>query len=110
MRMILDVTIPNEPFNTLVREGIVGKKMSEILEDLKPEAAYFTEQDGKRGAIIIVDLQDSSMIPALAEPWFLTFNADVRFRIAMTPDDLKNSGLDSLGKKWADSLQPAARR
>ena len=58
-----------------------------------------------------MDVADPSKIPMLAEPWFLTFNADVKFRIAMTVEDLKNSGLDSLGKKWAEpSLQGTARR
>ena len=38
--------------------------------------------------------------PVLAEPWFLTFQADVEFRIAMTPDDLKRSGVDAMGKSW----------
>jgi hypothetical protein len=51
--------------------------------------------------VIVVDLPNASKIPALAEPWFLTFEADVEFRIAMTPDDLKRAGLDALGKKWA---------
>ncbi|HUJ11830.1 MAG TPA: panthothenate synthetase [Verrucomicrobiae bacterium] len=101
MRILLDITIPHEPFNSLVRKGVVGQKLADILTALKPEATYFTEQDGKRGAILVVDLPNSSKIPALAEPWFVTFNADVRFRIAMTPDDLKASGLDALGKKWA---------
>ena len=27
------------------------------------------------------------------EPWYLAFNADVEFRIAMTPEDLKKTGL-----------------
>jgi hypothetical protein len=36
----------------------------------------------------------------LAEPWFLTFQADVEFRIAMTPEDLKRSGIDGMGKHW----------
>ena len=40
-------------------------------------------------------------IPVLAEPWFLTFNANVEFRVAMTPDDLSRSNLEALGKKWA---------
>jgi hypothetical protein len=62
---------------------------------------YFTERDGKRGCIMIVEMADPSKIPALAEPWFLAFNADVKFCIAMTPDDLKKSGLDAIGKKWA---------
>ena len=40
------------------------------------------------------------MTPALAEPWFLTFGAEVEFRVVMLPDDLKKAGLDELGKKW----------
>ena len=101
MRMLLDITIPHEPFNTLVRKGAVAKKLGEILEAIKPEAVYFTEQDGKRGAIVVVEIADASKIPSLCEPWFLTLDADVKCRIAMTPDDLKNSGIDALGKKWA---------
>ena len=99
--MLLDVTIPHEPFNTLLRKGVAGKKLMDILEALKPEAVYFSEHEGKRGATIIVDMADASKIQSLAEPWFLTFDADVKFRIAMTPDDLKKGGLDAIGKKWA---------
>jgi len=99
--MLLDITIPHEPFNSLVRKGVAGKKLAAILDAIKPEAVYFTEQDGKRGAIVIVDMPDASKIPSLAEPWFLSFNADVKCRIAMVPDDLKKGGLDTIGKKWA---------
>ena len=101
MRMLLDVTMPHEPFNSLVRQGVAGKKIGEILEAIKPEAVYFSERDGHRGAVIVVDVADPSKIPALAEPFFLSFSTDVKFRIAMTPDDLKKAGLDALGKKWA---------
>jgi len=99
--MLLDITIPHEPFNSLARQGTVGGKLGAILEAIKPEAAYFTDQDGKRGALLVVDVADATKIPSLAEPWFLTFNADVKCRIAMTPDDLKKAGLDALGQKWA---------
>jgi hypothetical protein len=75
--------------------------MKKILDDLKPEAAYFTERDGRRGGIFVVDLQSASDIPKLAEPWFLSFNAEVEFRIAMTPEDLAHADLNALGKKWA---------
>jgi len=101
MRMLLDITIPHEPFNSLVRQGAAGKKIGDILDAIKPEAVYFTEQDGKRGALVVVDLAGPSKIPSVSEPWFLSFNADVKCRIAMTPDDLKKAGLDALGKKWA---------
>ena len=101
MRTILDVTIPHEPFNSLVRKGAAAKKLNTILDAIKPEAVYFTEQEGKRGALVVVEMADASKIPLLCEPWFLTFNADVKCRIAMVPDDLKKGGLDALGKKWA---------
>jgi hypothetical protein len=97
----MNVKIPHRPFNAAVKDGSVGPKLNRILEAIKPEAVYFTEQNGQRGAVLVVDMPDSSKIPALAEPWFLTFEADVEFRIAMTPEDLKKGGLDDLGKKWS---------
>ena len=100
MRMILQVKIPNKEFNAAVKDGSVGKKIERILEETKPEAVYFTEYDGRLGAIMIVDVKDPSRIPALSEPWFLTFDADVEFHIVMVPEDLKRSGLDGLGKMW----------
>lgn len=101
MRMIMTVKLPIEPFNTLVRNGTVTSTMKRILDDNKPQAAYFTSQDGHRGGILIVDLEQVSDIPLLAEPWFLNFNAEVSFQPAMTPADLAQAGLDSLGKKWS---------
>jgi len=101
MRMLMNVRLPLEPFNTAVRDGSAGQKMQRILEAIKPEAAYFSEQDGRRGGVLVVDLKSPSDIPALAEPWFLTFKAEVEFRIAMTPEDLSRANLDALGKKWA---------
>ncbi|MGE5259451.1 MAG: panthothenate synthetase [Actinomycetota bacterium] len=100
MRMLLQVTFPNEPFNTLVRRGETGKIMEKILGELKPEAVYFTEVGGERTALMAIDLPTSSDIPKFAEPFFLNFNAKCRFRVVMSPDDLKRAGLEALGKKW----------
>ena len=71
------------------------------VEDTKPEAVYFSEQHGQRGAILIIDVADPSKVPSFSEPWFLAFNADVEFHIAMTPEDLQKAGLEELGKKWS---------
>jgi hypothetical protein len=101
MRILLQISIPHEPFNAAVKDGTAGQKLSRILDETKPEAVYFTEQQGKRGAILIVEMSDPSKVPALAEPWFLTFNASVEFRVVMTPDDLQKASLDEVGKKWA---------
>ena len=100
MRILLNVRIPHQPFNAAVKDGTAGPKLSRILEATKPEAVYFTEQNGQRGAVLIVDLPDPSKIPALAEPWFLKFNADCEFRIVMSPEDLQQASLETLGTKW----------
>ncbi len=100
MRMLMHVTLPLEPFNTAVHDGTVGAKIQKILDSIKPEAAHFTEQNGKRGAMLVVNLKDPSDVPKFAEPWFLMFNAEVEFRIAMTAEDLAHAHLDVLGKKW----------
>jgi hypothetical protein len=75
--------------------------MRRILEDTNPEAVYVTEQKGQRGAILIIDVIDPSQVPALAEPWFRTFNANVEFHIVMTPAEFQKGGLEELGKKWS---------
>jgi len=100
MKMLIDFNFPLEPFNTLVRNGTVGQKIQQILEDIKPETVYFSERGGKRGGIMIVDVADPSKLPAIAEPLFLTFNASVEFCVAMSPEDLGRAGLDELGKKY----------
>ncbi|MDP2256228.1 MAG: panthothenate synthetase [Polaromonas sp.] len=101
MKMLLTVEIPHEPFNSLVRSGKAGETIGRILETIKPEAAYFTEQDGTRGAIFVIDVQHASDIPSFSEPFFLNFQANCKFRILMNPDDLQKAGLEELGKKWA---------
>ena len=100
MRMIMHVRIPHEPFNAAVKDGSVEKKMARILEETKPEAVYFTNYDGHRGAIMIVDISEPSKVPFYAEPWFLVFNAAVEFHILMTLDDIGKAGLGPLGLKW----------
>jgi len=101
MRMLLIATIPHHTFNAAVKDGTAGAKIGKILDAIKPESIHFTEICGKRTAFVVVDLPDAAKIPALAEPWFLTFEADVQLHPAMTPEDLKRSGIDAMGKQWS---------
>jgi hypothetical protein len=54
MKMLLHVDIPHEPF-TLVRAGSAGDTLNKILDSLKPQAAYSTEHDGRRGAVLLIE-------------------------------------------------------
>jgi hypothetical protein len=98
MRMLLRVSIPVEAGNAAAKAGTLGSTVEQILADLKPEAAYFFADDnGNRAGSIVFDMKDSSEIPAVAEPWFLAFNAEVSLRPIMNPQDLAKAG-PSIGK------------
>ena len=89
MRMLLRVSIPVEAGNAAAKAGTLGPTIERILAELKPEAAYFFADDnGQRAGSIVFDMKDTSQIPAVAEPWFLAFNAQLSFRPIMNPQDL----------------------
>lgn len=102
MRFILKASIPVEAGNALARKGTLGSTIKSILEEIKPEAAYFTEIYGERTGIIVVDLADASQIPAIAEPLFLGLQAKVEFHPVMLPADLEKAGpsIEAAAKKY----------
>jgi len=88
----MKASMPVEAGNAAIRNGSLPKTIQSILADLKPEAAYFCEWNGMRTGFIVFDLQDVSQIPAVAEPWFLAFNANVEIHPVMLPADLAKAG------------------
>ena len=65
MRCLLKVAIPVETGNAAISDGSLPKIIESILADMKPEAAYFAGDNGKRTGFIFFDLKDASQIP----PW-----------------------------------------
>ncbi len=41
---------------------------------------------------MVIDLQDASELPRIAEPWFLAFNASLEFQPTMILEDLERAG------------------
>src|SRR5690242_1060003 len=99
MRVLLQTIFPTEPFNELVKSGKIGAIMQRIMEDVKPEAVYFTEQDGKRSGLFVINLASPSDIPKVAEPFFLTFNAECHLRDPRSPEGFRTAGVGALAKK-----------
>ncbi|MCX6286631.1 MAG: hypothetical protein NTY96_05910 [Bacteroidetes bacterium] len=102
MKYIMKVKMCLEQGNKAISDPQFGQKMHELLGDIKAEAAYFTTICGHRGAYIVLNINDASEIPAIAEPFFLWLGADVDFLPVMTPEDLAKGGpaIGAAVHKW----------
>jgi hypothetical protein len=94
---MLRITIPVDTGNEAIQNGMIQKVVSETMERLRPEAAYFLAEQGDRAAMFVFDLKDSSDIPSIAEPFFAGLNATVEFTPVMNAEDLKK-GLEKIRK------------
>ena len=102
MRCMLKASLPVEVSNAKFADGSMGKTVQAIVAEQKPEAAYFFAENGKRTAMLFIDLADTSQIPAFAEPWFLAFNAAVEIVPVMNAQDLGKglAGIEAVVKKY----------
>ncbi|MFJ5305540.1 hypothetical protein [Streptomyces sp. NPDC088350] len=97
MRVLLKASFDTEKANEAIRNGTLGKLVEESVEQIKPEAAYFTTDHGKRTAYLVFDMQDSSQMPVIAEPFFLNLDAEITYTPVMNLEDVKK-GLSQLGR------------
>jgi hypothetical protein len=91
MRFLFKISMPVESGNAAAKKDGF-KAIQTILDQQKPEAAYFIAEGGKRTGILILNMQDASELPGIAEPWFLALNASIEVTPAMVPADLAKAG------------------
>jgi hypothetical protein len=90
MRFLVKVSMPVEAGNAAAKkDGFAA--IQNILQQQKPEAAYFLPQAGQRTGILILNLNDPSEIPAICEPWFLALHASIEVTPVMLPEDLQKA-------------------
>ena len=99
MRMMLKVTIPVEAGNKAIKDGTLPRTMQSTIDRLKPEAAYFLAEEGKRTALFFFNMQDASQIPVIAEPLFMGMHASLTMLPVMNADDLQK-GLAEAAKNF----------
>jgi len=91
MRMMLRWTVPVEKGNAMVDDGSMGTMIEALMGKLKPEAAYFLAERGKRAGMVFFDMKEPSDIPRIAEVLFGGSGAYVEFVPVMNADDLKRA-------------------
>lgn len=78
----------------MTKNGTLGQTIQNILEDLKPEVAYFSDIEGARGGYLVINVDDASQMPALTEPLFLGLGATIQAHPVMVPRELEKAGPD----------------
>ena len=98
MRMMLKFTVPVEKGNAAIHDGTLGTIAEALMNQLKPEAAYFGPTNGKRGGMLFFDMAEPSQIVEVVEPLFLGLDAETELVPVMNADDLRK-GLGKVMKK-----------
>jgi hypothetical protein len=88
MRMMLKVSMPTDASNAAFKDESLGKVLMGAIDRLKPEAAYFFPENGKRTALYVFDMKDEAQIPVVVEPFFHGVNADITLIPVMNADDV----------------------
>ena len=90
MRFLVKATLPTETANEAMKNGTFGPTLEKYLTEIKPEAVYFTEVEGHRTIIIVVNLITANEMIKVSEPLFHAFQAVVHWKLVMSPDEVIN--------------------
>ncbi|MCP4233336.1 MAG: hypothetical protein GY770_07080 [Aestuariibacter sp.] len=93
MQLILRFSIPVQKGNEAASDGTMGQALKELVEIVKPAAAYFHLDDGCRAGTIVFEASDPSQMAAVNEPLFAKLNAKIDIQPVISLDEL----LDKIG-------------
>jgi hypothetical protein len=89
MRMLMKVSIPVHAGNKAIKDGSLPETVKAFVDQMKPEAVYFVAEGGKRTGYFAFDLKDPTMIPTIAEPFFMNLDASIELQPAMNLEDMQ---------------------
>src|SRR5215213_8796659 len=89
MRVMARILNPTERGNAALSDGTNARLIDEMTQRWHPEALYFATINGRRGAYVVFDMQDTSEIPSFCEPLFQGLNAEVDIVPVMNAEDLQ---------------------
>jgi hypothetical protein len=92
MKFLFEIKMPTEIGNKKLEEGSMLKDISKVLDQLHPEAVYFSVSGGKRAIYMIIEMTKSEKLPEIAEQFWLNLHADVYFNLILDADEFKRAG------------------
>lgn len=103
MRFMVKFWIPVSEGNELVQEGKIGKVFHSLMDDFKPEAAYFFTEQGVRSGFMVLNVGEQPEFIKLAESFWFGLRAKISITPVMNGEDLEKGlvGMEDLLKRYA---------
>ena len=89
MRLMLKFSIPVERGNEAAKDGALGRAIEALVEQVQPEAAYFTLEHGQRAGMIFFNETDQANLPKINEPLFAALDVEIDIVPVLTLEDLQ---------------------
>jgi hypothetical protein len=84
--------IPVEAANARIMDGTLVTQLMKYVDEVKPENVYLTLSHGQRTIYFVLNVPSEDKMPALLEPLWLDWKADVYVAPAMTLADFEKAG------------------
>jgi hypothetical protein len=94
VRVMVKFRFPTPSGNDMLKAGRLDEVFPKLMEDLKPEAAYFYPDQGMRAGHFILQMEDSSQVLEIGERMWFAFGGDVEMTPVMSAEDIQK-GLPS---------------
>ena len=88
MRLIFRFSIPVQKGNEAVSDGTLALALKGLVENVKPEAAYFHLDEGCRAGPIVFGATDQLEMAEVNEPLFHKLNAKIDIQPAVSLGEL----------------------
>ncbi|MCP4315788.1 MAG: hypothetical protein GY789_07150 [Hyphomicrobiales bacterium] len=99
VRMMLKVQIPIQSGNRAIENGTMGTIFESLMQKIKPEAAYFSQEGGLRTAYFVYVMDGTFEFAEIHEPLIQGLGARVYDQPALTWEDIGKAFADTQEKK-----------
>jgi len=88
MRLIFRFSIPVRKGNEAASDGTLAQALRELVEKVRPEAAYFHLDDGRRAGTLVFEAKEQFLLAEINEPLFAKLDAKIDIQPAISLDEL----------------------
>jgi hypothetical protein len=100
VRFLVKVTIPRTKVVEASKSGTLARTLNSAMQSLRPESAYFFEQDGNRECLFVFNLD----VPSLLKPLFPNLDASFYVTPVRTAAELEQElGQEGRGRPMQTS-------